>query len=149
MYRFFSFIVIFSFVSVMIYFHNQSGHYRASSNIEGHYHQPIAIPKSHTAPSITGSVIQDPSGTWLLKIQTEHFSFTPEKVGTSDTVYNEGHAHLFVDGEKINRIYGNYYNLDYLKSGTYHIKVTLNGNNHGPLTYHGEEIAFSHTLKVP
>lgn len=94
MYRFLSFIVIFSFVSVMIYFHNQSGHYSTASHAEIHNHQPIVIPKSHPVPSITGSVTQDPSGTWLLKIQTVHFSFTPEKVGTNDISYNEGHAYF-------------------------------------------------------
>ncbi len=149
MYRFFSFIVIFSFVSVMLYFHNQNGHDHASNNSEVHNHTLIEIPYFQQAPSITGSVTQDPSGTWLLDIQTENFNFTPKKIGTNDIRYDEGHAHLYINGEKKNRLYGNFYNLDVLKPGTYHIKVTLNGNNHGVFTYNGEEIAFNQTIKIP
>lgn len=149
MYRFFSFIVIFSFVSIMLYFHNQSGHTTASGHSAIHNQEAIEIPETYTVPTITGSVMKDLSGTWLLEIQTEHFNFTPKKIGSENISYNEGHAHLYVNGNKINRIYGNYYNLDYLKPGTYHIKVTLNGNNHGVFTHNGKEIAFTQTLNIP
>jgi hypothetical protein len=84
MYKFLSFIVIFSFVSIMIYFHNQSGHSNASSHAEIHNHKQIVIPPSHLVPSITGSVKQDLFGTWLLEVQTNHFRFTPKDVGTGD-----------------------------------------------------------------
>jgi hypothetical protein len=147
MYRLISFFVIFSFVSVMLYFHQQNGHDSASNHAEKH--QRIVIPSSQSVPSITGSVTQDQSGTWLLTIKTNNFRFTPEKVGTDDIRYDEGHAHLYINGEKINRIYGNYYNVDSLEPGTHHIKVTLNGNNHGIFTHNGEEIAFNQTINIP
>lgn len=146
MYRFFSFIIIFSFVTIMLYLHNQSGH-AGTGHLTVHT-QPYEVPKIKQVPSIKGSVIQDQSGSWLLRIQTENFQFTPEKIGSTDINYKEGHAHLFINGEKINRIYGRYYNLDYLKPGTYEVKVTLNTNDHRFLTHNGEVVSFVQTIKV-
>lgn len=148
MYRFFSFIVIFSFVSVMLYFHNQNGHYKTANNHLDTEHQPIMIPKSVKAPSLQASVFQDPTGGWLLKLETKNFTFTPEKVGSCDIRYNEGHAHLYINEKKINRIYGPYYNISELHSGVNTIKVTLNGNNHSVLSYNGKEIAYTETINI-
>ncbi len=148
MYRLVSFFVIFTFVSVMIFFHYQYGHHSTLGHSQTHHEKTIEIPNSLVVPTITCSVTQDQSGTWLLEIMTSNFTFTPHKVGSTDIKYNEGHAHLYINGEKINRIYGNYYNLDYLSPGTYEVKVTLNANNHGILTSEGKEIAYQQTLQV-
>ena len=45
-----------------------------------------------------------------LKITTAEFTFAPESVN-GPHVDGEGHAHVYVDGVKINRIYGPYYHL--------------------------------------
>ncbi len=149
MYRFISFFVIFGTVSMMIYFHNQSSHFSAGNHEMMHQENQIIIPPSHLAPTISGSVIKDPSGTWLLEIHTENFTFKPKKAGTEEPTYNEGHAHIYLNGKKVNRLYGQYYHLDILPSGTNEIKVTLNGNNHGVLIANGEEVAFTEIVKVP
>jgi hypothetical protein len=148
MYRIVSFIIIFSFVSTMLYFHNQNSHYQASEHESHHGHKMVNIPAGIQAPSIDGKVEQDLSGSWLLKIETEHFTFAPEKAGADQVSYDEGHAHLYLDGEKVNRLYGNYYNLGELKEGTHEIKVTLNANNHDILAVGGQEIAYKETFEV-
>jgi len=148
MYRIVSFIIIFSFVGVMLYFHQQNSHISASNLHEQHHQTTIEIPSRYPLPTITGTIIQDPTGSWLLKIETTNFSFTPEKVGSTTTSYYEGHAHLYINGEKINRLYGNYYNIESLKTGTHYIKVTLNTNNHHTLSYGGEEISFEKKVIV-
>ncbi|WNF22933.1 hypothetical protein [Mesobacillus jeotgali] len=148
MYRIVSFIIIFLFVSTMLYFHNQNSHYQASDQDNHHGHEMVNIPTGIQAPSIDGKVEQDPSGSWLLKIETEQFTFAPEKAGADQVNYDEGHAHLYLDGEKVNRLYGNYYNLGELKKGTHQIKVTLNANNHDILAVGGQEIAYKETFKV-
>jgi len=93
-------------------------------------------------------VRQDYSGSWYVRIDTEHFTFAPEKVGLDETNYNEGHAHLYLNGKRMNRMYGQYYNLGELKKGTYNILVTLNANNHGLYTYEGKPIIFEETIEV-
>lgn len=65
MYRVVSFIVIFSFVSVMLYFHMQNGHSITSTHVDTHNHTMIEIPNSSSIPSISGTIRQDESGTWL------------------------------------------------------------------------------------
>ena len=144
LYRLISFIVLFAFVSTTLYFHNGSRHEAA-----GEYsHMPNEIPSGTPAPSINGKVTRDPSGSWLLAIQTENFQFVPEKAGLKEASYHEGHAHLYIDGKKINRIYGKYYHLDKLKKGNHVIKVTLNSHNHGTLVQNGKEIAFKKKITV-
>ncbi|WP_449537528.1 hypothetical protein [Ferdinandcohnia sp. Marseille-Q9671] len=149
MYRVISFVIIFSIVTSMLYLHNQSSHFSASNHEMMHQANQIVIPQNHTAPTITGSVTQDLTGAWLLEIKTENFTFEPKLAGSTEISYNEGHAHIYVNEKKLNRLYGEYYNLDMLSSGTHQIKVTLNGNNHGVFMYEGKEVAFSETIHVP
>jgi hypothetical protein len=148
MYRLVSFFVIFIFVSILIFFHYQYGHHSALGHAQTHHEETVEIPESYRVPTIIASITQDQSGTWLLEIMTTNFTFTPKKVGSTVIQYNEGHAHLYINGEKTNRLYGNYYNLDYLSPGTYEVKVTLNANNHGTFTYAGKEIAYQQTIHV-
>ncbi|MFC7063707.1 hypothetical protein [Halobacillus seohaensis] len=91
---------------------------------------------------------EDPSGSWLLQVELTNFQFAPEKAGEKPTNVNEGHAHICIDGEKLNRLYGEYYNLDELDRGNHTVKVALYANNHQPLTYNQKEIAFKETIKV-
>jgi hypothetical protein len=46
MYRIISFIFLFSFISVMLYLHNQKGHYHFDDPQEVHAHKQISIPNS-------------------------------------------------------------------------------------------------------
>ncbi|WP_322446011.1 hypothetical protein [Robertmurraya mangrovi] len=150
MYRIISFIVIFSFVSTMLYFHNLNSHHTMSNHhtANHHAHGVFEIPSNKNVPTIHGWVKQDLSGSWLLKIEPENFSFTPELIGTKDESYNKGHAHLYINNKKVNRLYGSYYNLDLLEKGTHHIKVSLHANDHRVLTHQGKEVAFVTTVKV-
>ncbi|MBE4909471.1 hypothetical protein IMZ08_15580 [Bacillus luteolus] len=148
MYRLVSFFVIFTFVSIMIFFHYQYGHHSAFGHAQSHHEETVEIPISYRLPAITASITQDQSGSWLLEIMTSNFTFTPKKTGSTVIQYNEGHAHLYINGKKINRLYGNYYNLGNLSPGTYAVKVTLNANNHGIYTSAGKEIAFQQIIHV-
>jgi len=52
----------------------------------------------------------------------------------------EGHAHLYVDGVKVARIYGEWYHLETLPDDAQMISVGLYANNHQPLAVDGVEI---------
>lgn len=90
-------------------------------------------------PNVTINVQADTMNGWNVQIETEHFTFAPEKAGEADT-QNEGHAHLYVDGYKFARIYGNWYHLKALTPGKHSITVTLNTNDHKGLEHKGEKI---------
>jgi hypothetical protein len=46
MYRIISFIFLFSIVSIMLYLHNQNGHYHFDNRQEVHAHKQISTPNS-------------------------------------------------------------------------------------------------------
>ena len=60
-----------------------------------------------------------------------------------------GHAHIYVDGVKIGRVYGPGYDLAGLEPGERHIRVTLNSNDHKQLTVNGEPVEASATVTIP
>lgn len=141
---FFSFFII--FLLLFVYFVNQNPHYHSAHTEQDH--EKVEIPEGYAVPAVKTIVTKDPSGTWLLKVETKDFTFAPEKVGLKHPSYNEGHAHLYINEEKITRLYGNYYNLGTLKQGKNTIKVSLHSNNHGALVYKEQAIEHSKVVEV-
>ena len=64
-----------------------------------------------------------------VRIDTTGFDFAPRNVN-GDHVAGEGHAHIYVDGEKISRVYGPHFYLDHIEPGERVIRVSLNANSH-------------------
>ena len=83
-----------------------------------------------------------------VSILPEGFTFTPENVNQSD-VAGEGHAHIYVDGEMISRVYTPQFHLAGIAPGTHSVRVTLNANSHGPYAHHGQPIEASTEVTVP
>lgn len=137
-----SFLLFFiPFLLFFFYFTNQSAqHHLAAHSM--HDHGFAVIPEGYDVPSVSIYVTQDHSNSWLLEVETQHFTFTPKKVGDNAPSYHEGHAHLYINGRKVSRLYGKYYDLGELKPGT-KITVTLNANNHAALVYNGQRIEAS------
>ena len=93
------------------------------------------IPKLEKA-----EVFQDPISGWNLYIETEDFKFTPENV-SSKHVPGSGHAHLMINGNKVARIYSNWFHIPQLE---YHIKeleITLNSNSHAIMSVNEKPIS--------
>lgn len=136
-----SFLIL--FLGFFFYYTSQNPHneHTLAGGDAGHSdHGIVEIGEEYQVPNMDILVTQDHSGTWLLKIELNQFTFAPERVGENAPSYNEGHAHLYINGEKINRLYGEYYNLGTLPKGKNEITVTLNSNNHGVLSYKGKPI---------
>lgn len=114
---------------------------------ETHEHGMLMIPEGEQVPDVDLVVTQDPVRGWNLEIKTENFEFAPERIN-SESSYNEGHAHLYVNGELMNRIYGNWFHLIDLNEGENTIRVTLNGNGHEILMYQGEPIEDTEVVVV-
>jgi hypothetical protein len=147
--RFRSFLIFFiPFLLFFFYFTNQNDHNHFSANSSHAEHGYVEIPEGYDVPSVKIFVTQDLSNTWLLEVQTKNFKFNPKNLGAKLPSYNEGHAHLYINGEKVNRLYGKYYNLGTLKQGKNKITVTLNSNNHGTLIYNGKSIENSRVVDV-
>lgn len=110
---------------------------------ENHHHKSIELSDNDTIPTIKIMVSPDKIKGWNLEIQTSNFVFKPENVN-QDSKINEGHGHLYINGKKVTRIYGNWYHIPELPKGKNEIKVTLNTNLHEDLIYNenviGDEI---------
>lgn len=78
-------------------------------------------------------------------IGTRLWNWAPQNVNAAH-IPGEGHAHIYVDGEKINRVYGPYYHIPKLSPGDHEIRVTLNANSHNDLTLNGEPIEATTTV---
>lgn len=90
-------------------------------------------------PSIKLGVKKDSASGWNLHLMTENFTFTPENIDQAKDE-PEGHAHVYVDGEKIARIYGPWFHLSGLTPGAHTIRVSLNANDHSEFVLNGEPI---------
>lgn len=80
-----------------------------------------------------------PGGNVQVFITTENWSWAPDDVDT-DHVPGSGHAHIYVDGEKIDRVFGPTYVLTGLSPGVREVRVTLNANSHNELLVDGEPV---------
>ncbi|WP_323769936.1 hypothetical protein [Antarctobacter sp.] len=109
-------------------------------------HAMIDLP-ADGAPTIRISVQPDPGAGWNLHAETTHFAFAPAHSGTSH-VAGEGHAHIYVNGHKLGRLYGNWFHLAELPTGQVELKVGLYSNDHKTLSVAGTPIADKITLNV-
>lgn len=83
-----------------------------------------------------------------LHVVTKRFQWAPWNASKKH-IPGQGHAHLYVDGVKVTRLYGPWYFLGTLDKGTHTIKVTLNGNDHGDYEIDEMMIADQKTITVP
>ncbi|MCA9352134.1 hypothetical protein KC866_01970 [Patescibacteria group bacterium] len=108
-----------------------------------HMHEQRDV-TSPTIPTLDVSVYPDSKSGYNIHIITDNFTWTPERVNT-DPVENEGHAHLYINNEKVARIYGPWFHLDdhHLVPGKPNtMRVTLNTNDHAEWSVEGNTIEF-------
>ena len=106
------------------------------------------LAEGEVVPTLSLSLEKDSMSGWNVFFSTNHFTLTGIGVG-GEYKTGEGHAHLYLDGRKIARIYGNAYQLPELAPGRYHLRATLNSHDHNRLAINGKEIADELILEVP
>ncbi len=92
----------------------------------------LSLPVGPDAPTLDFSLAKDKSSGWNLHIITSNFRFAPQ-AASSPHVAGEGHAHIYVNGEKLARVYGPWFHIANLPKGETMVTITLNANNHSPL----------------
>ena len=112
-----------------------------SDSLDSHKHDLYEV-SAEEAPTIVVAADQDALGGWNVTLVTDNFTFTPEDVNEADEL-GTGHAHIWVDGEKIGRVYSNNYHLGSLGEGDHEITVTLNTNMHKDYAVDGEPVRAS------
>ena len=107
----------------------------------------VTVASGPKAPSLEISVTPDPASGYNLHIMTENFTFSPERASL-DHVPGEGHAHIYVNGQKIARHYGAWFHLTSLPKGAAKVEVTLNTNDHRVLAVGTEPLKAAVTVNV-
>lgn len=66
-----------------------------------------------------------------LDFDLANFELSFENVG-KEKIKGQGHIHLYIDGEKVIKIYDPHYVWKNLDTGRHHVRVELAHNNHEP-----------------
>ena len=91
-------------------------------------------------PTLDLNVIEDSVSGWNLNIHTENFVFDAKEAEHQD-VEGHGHAHIYVNGAKLSRVYCDWYHIGSLPVGNNELKVSLYSNDHSGLTFEGNKIS--------
>lgn len=106
------------------------------------------LPPDARAPAVTVDVEPELGGGYLVRIDAEGFRFAPAQSGQGH-VPGEGHAHLYVDGEQVARLYAPVHHLGDLPPGRREIAVALSTNDHRLYARNGEVLRSERTIDVP
>lgn len=106
------------------------------------------IPEGEVIPSVRMEVELDHDAGWNVHLITNDFNFAPENTGEAH-IPGEGHAHLYVDGEKIARVYGNWHHINELPAGNHYLSVVLTTNDHKLYAVQGQTIQHGTVVSVP
>ena len=112
-----------------------------------HSHALLEVNSSLPVPEISINVEEDKKSGYNLFLTTQNFTFNPDNA-SSEHVDGEGHAHLYINGKKITRLYSKAYYLGDFEKGSYTIVVELSSNDHSVLSKNGNPIQASFELVV-
>lgn len=102
-----------------------------------HEHSMVQVPAGKQIPGLSLALYRDPMSGFNLHLKTLRFSLEPpEFAGGEEDERLEGHAHVFINGIKVARLYGAYLHLPEMlfKPGINQIMVSLNNHQHDTWT---------------
>ncbi len=112
-----------------------------------HHSGIVEISSIENQPQMQLKVTEDVYGGWNVNLDISNFTFSPEDCGKAH-VDGHGHAHLYINNEKVARLYSPWYHLSDLPPGKHEIKVVLTSNDHNEYVSHGVPLASSTELVV-
>ena len=98
-------------------------------------------------PTLDTAVYRDPSAGWNLNVITTNFTFDARAAGL-ENVEGHGHAHVYVNGVKLGRVYGAWHHIGALPLGKNEVTVSLYANDHSALASGGVKITSTSTVIV-
>jgi copper(I)-binding protein len=93
------------------------------------------------APTLSLDLPQGPcTAGFPLALRVENFTFV-QADGDAVHVPNQGHAHVYLNGLKLGRLYAPTFDVGGLAPGTYRLRVSLNTNDHRPYLKGGAAVS--------
>ncbi len=105
-----------------------------------HHSGVVELSDTENPPEMQLNVMEDVYGGWNINLDINNFTFSPEDCGKKH-VDGHGHAHLYIDNQKVARLYSTWYHLSDLPPGKHEIKVILTSNDHNEYVYQGIPLA--------
>jgi len=103
-------------------------------------------------PRAVLDIQKDPTGGFNVQVKTTNFVWRPE-MASMQHVPGEGHAHVYLDGRKIMRIYNEWFHLNTYqfstRSGEQLLSIEFVGNDHAPYTINGLPVGAEQIVDVP
>jgi hypothetical protein len=108
--------------------------------------------EQEVAPKAVLEIKKDPTGGFNIHVVTTNFVWRPE-MASMQHVPGEGHAHVYLDGRKIMRIYNEWFHLNTFqfatKAGEQLLSIEFVGNDHAPYTIQGFPVGAEQLVDVP
>jgi len=107
--------------------------------------------EQEASPKAVLEVKKDPTGGFNVHVVTTNFVWRPE-MASMQHVPGEGHAHVYLDGRKIMRIYNEWFHLNTFqfatKAGEQLLSIEFVGNDHAPYTIQGLPVGSEQIVDV-
>jgi len=126
----------------------------AEEVVMDHSHMPIDVPDNVAVPALSLHLAKDIMSGYNLTLKVQRYTLMPppEDISTmmelmearinKKSGFIEGHAHLYINGIKIQRIYGEHIHIPQhlFKNGINTVSVTLNNHGHMYWVSQGKQI---------
>lgn len=106
------------------------------------------VPQSELLPTASLSVSGGVNIGWMLKIRTTGFAFSPESINQLHRP-GEGSASLFIDGKRVTKIFGPYFELPDLSPGPHRLFVGFVTNNGMDMVTEGRPVGSALQIMIP
>ena len=117
----------------------------SSTDHNGGHQGPV---EAASAMSVEVEATIDPVSGVNVRVMPSGFTFAPENVNLGH-VEGEGHAHIYVDGVKVSRVYTPWFHLEGPEPGAHEVEIRLNTNDHSEYTWNGEVVKTLMQVTVP
>lgn len=104
-------------------------------------HPLIEVPDGQSVPKMQVWIFPDRMDGFNVFLETRDFLFTPQDAG-SEAVPNQGHAHLYINGRKVARMYSPWHHLPAasLREGINRLEVEFSSNDHSVWSVAGQPV---------
>lgn len=116
-----------------------TGDHTAMISADHHAEPPLELANNASAPTLSIKLHRDPVSGYNLQLITDNFQFSGASASTAH-VKGEGHAHIYIDGMKWERLYSPWAHIAHLPMGAKNLSVSLNTNDHRALSVAGKPI---------
>lgn len=113
---------------------------------QGHAHGVLEV--ADDVPRLAVALMPDASSGWNVHLQVNNFVFAPT-LANGPHRPGTGHAHVYVDGVKLARVYAPWFHLPALGPGRHELRFVLNSNDHREYAYQGHVVEQRLVIEEP